>query len=70
VLDIDTSEWFTDPDASDTLSYTLTNSDSSTRPNWLGYDTTTGILRGFPSSTTSSEFLNLRFTAIDDYDGQ
>lgn len=59
LLDVDTSTWFTELDTGDSLRYTLTYSDSTTRPNWLGFDLTTGILRGFPSADYPSELLNL-----------
>ena len=68
LLEIDTSDWFTDDDG-DTLTYKLTYSDGIERPNWIGYDINTGILRGYPALADSSELLNLRFTAYDTKDG-
>lgn len=68
MLNIFTATWFTDPD-SDTLTYSLTMSDSSDRPQWIGYDKGTGELRGYPMISDASRYMNLRFTAYDTKDG-
>ena len=44
-------------------------SDGTDRPSWIGYDTSTGELRGFPNTTGSSQYLNLMFTAFDTKEG-
>jgi hypothetical protein len=69
ILEVDTSEWFEEDDTDDTLTYELTYSDGTTRPNWMGYNINTGILRGYPDITDASELMNLRFTAYDENDG-
>ena len=67
-LNVFTSTWFRDPDG-DTLNYQCTMSDGTDRPSWIGYDTSTGELRGFPNMTGSSQYLNLMFTAFDTKEG-
>lgn len=66
---ISTSTWFTDAD-SDTLTYSLTYSDDTDRPNWMGYDITSGVFRGYPMIRDSSEYMNLKFTAYDTHSGE
>lgn len=44
-------------------------SDGTDRPDWIGYDVTTGELRGYPNVSDSSILLNLKFTAYDTKNG-
>lgn len=52
MLEVDTSAWFSDADG-DTLTYQCTYSDGTDRPGWIGYDTSSGLLRGFPNASDS-----------------
>ena len=70
ILNVFTGTWFTEPDAADTLTYQCTYSDGTERPKWIGYDIYTGELRGYPMISDSSEYMNLRFTAYDQNDGE
>ena len=63
-VEVDTKPWFTDAD-NDVLTYYCLYSDGTPRPSWIGYNTQTGQLRGFPKATDPSEYMNLQFTAID-----
>ena len=51
------------------MTYACTYSDGTARPNWIGYDTISGELRGFPKMADSSELINLRITAFDSKEG-
>lgn len=44
-------------------------SDGTDRPDWIGYDITSGILRGYPNLTYTPAYLNLKFTAYDPNSG-
>ncbi|CDW71340.1 ig family protein [Stylonychia lemnae] len=68
IINIFSATWFTDPDL-DTLTYSLTMSDSTDRPLWIGFDKGTGELRGYPMVSDASRLMNLKFTAFDTKDG-
>ncbi|MEO8411050.1 MAG: putative Ig domain-containing protein, partial [Propionivibrio sp.] len=58
------ADTFTDVDAGDSLTLSLTLSDGSALPSWLGFDATTGTLSGTPASGDAGD-LTLRITATD-----
>jgi hypothetical protein len=68
-LDVDTSLWFTDPDTTDTLTYSCTYSDGTNRQNWIGYSTTNGLMKSNMIEYVPSEYMNLKITATDPYGG-
>ena len=53
----------------DTLTYQLTQSDGSLRPNWIGFISSSGELQGNPQLSDSSSYLNLKFTAFETKQG-
>jgi hypothetical protein len=68
IVDVDTSTWFSDPDGN-TLTYSCTYSDGTDRRNWIGYSTTNGLLKSNMDETVPSEYMNLKITATDPYEG-
>jgi uncharacterized delta-60 repeat protein len=54
---------FSDPDAGDTLSYSVTQEDGSTLPTWLTFDVATRTLSG--NSPTGSPAVDIKVTATD-----
>ena len=48
LFELDTSEHFEDVDAGDTLTFTATLEGGSPLPDWISFDSTTGILEGTP----------------------
>jgi hypothetical protein len=65
ILDYDTSVWFKEIDTGDSVTYSCTYSDGTPRPGWIGYDTLTGKMRGWPAYSTTREQINLKFMATD-----
>ncbi len=63
-FEVDTSLWFTD-DATDILTYGLTRSDNTPRPEWMDYDVVNGKMSGFPNMSEPSELYQLKFTVQD-----
>ena len=65
VVFLDSSVWFDDLDATDVLTYDLTLSDGTPRPDWIGFIRSSGEMKGSPSVTDASSYINLKFTAFD-----
>jgi len=59
-----------DEDIGDYLTWDVTYSDGSTRPEWLGLDPITGILYGKPQVKHASELIQLKVTCTDQYGGK
>ena len=55
---------FTDVDAGDTLSYSVTSANGAPLPSWLSYNTTTRIISGTPTNSEVGS-VNLKVTATD-----
>ncbi|MEZ6046980.1 MAG: putative Ig domain-containing protein [Planctomycetaceae bacterium] len=65
---LDTSTAFDDADEDDTLTYAVTWDDAPTLPDWVDFDTSTGLLEGTPGSGDEGTF-TVGVTATDD-DGE
>ncbi|MCA9041354.1 MAG: peptidylprolyl isomerase [Planctomycetaceae bacterium] len=62
---LDTSTAFDDEDTDDSLTYAATWDDSPTLPDWVNYDTSTGVISGTPGTDDTGTF-NVGVTATDD----
>jgi VCBS repeat-containing protein len=56
---------FTDGDPGDVLTYSITQTNGASVPNWLSFDAQTGRLTGTAPSTAAAQVLNLQVTATD-----
>jgi len=65
LFSIDLSNYFTDVDTGDNLTYQATTSSNTDLPNWLTLDSSTGVLSGTPTNQDVAD-LEIKVLALDD----
>mmetsp|Transcript_34012 Transcript_34012/g.33168 ORF Transcript_34012/g.33168 Transcript_34012/m.33168 type:complete len:275 (-) Transcript_34012:837-1661(-) len=67
-LEVDTSLWFDEPQG-ETMTYELTYSDALDRRSWMAFNIHTGVLRANVMQETPSEYMHIRVSATDSFEG-